>query len=124
MNSVPDRPHRPLPFRIYVVTDRHALADGLTLPEAIERLLVAAPAGRVAVQLRDKDLPGRERAQLAGHLRLITQRHGALLFINSDIDLARSCGADGVHLPDGITLSKISRGGDRVVGFFSRRAES
>jgi len=98
---VPTWPQRPLPFRVYAITDRRAVPEGMLLTEAVSRLLVAAPAGRVAVQLRDKDLPAEERASLAADLRVITRRHGALLFINGDLELARSCGADGVHFADG-----------------------
>jgi thiamine-phosphate diphosphorylase len=120
VSSVPHRQHRPLPFRIYAITDRKVLSEGTTLVQAAARLLVAAPAGRVALQLRDKDLPQAERAELARQLRDITRLYGALLFINSDLELATSCGADGVHFPDGhpglsqITTAERSWGRDRL----------
>lgn len=93
--------HRSLPFRIYAITDRKVLTKGTSLVQAAADLLVAAPAGRVALQLRDKDLPQAERAELARQLRAITRRHGALLLINGDLELATSCGADGIHFADG-----------------------
>lgn len=101
MSALPGRPQRPLPFRIYAITCRHAVTAGADLPAAVARLLVAAPAGRVAVQLRDKDLPAEERDPLARGLRNLTRRHGALFFINGDLELAIRCGADGVHCGDG-----------------------
>jgi len=117
---VPQRHHRPLPFRIYAITDREALPEGMTLAEATTRLLLAAPAGRVAIQLRDKDLPAPERREMAQQLRETTRRHGALLIINGDLQLARACQADGVHFPDGhpgldsISNSDRGSGADRL----------
>ncbi len=99
MSQAPLRGRRP-PFRIYAITDLQSLPRGSTLDEAVRRLLVAAPAGRIAIQLRDKDLPRTHRAELGQSLRKITRRHGALLIINGDVELARSCGADGVHFPE------------------------
>jgi thiamine-phosphate diphosphorylase len=120
VTGVPDRHHRLLPFRIYAITDRQALPVGMTLPEAVARLLAAAPAGRVAIQLRDKDLAASDRWDLARRLREITRRHGALLIINGDLQLARACEADGVHFPDGhpgldsLTDTERGQGADRL----------
>ena len=101
MNRVLVGRHRPPPFRIYAISDSLSLPSGTTQAEATAQLLRAAPAGRVAIQLRDKQLSPPQRAELAHQLRAITRRHGAWLFINGDIKLARDCGADGVHFPDG-----------------------
>lgn len=51
------------------------------------------------MQLREKDLPGLELAQLARTLLPICRRHRAPLLINDRIDVALAVGADGVHLP-------------------------
>jgi thiamine-phosphate pyrophosphorylase len=51
------------------------------------------------VQLREKDLTGRELLALARELRTICTAHRALLLINDRIDVALACNADGVHLP-------------------------
>ncbi len=98
---MPIRQHRTLPFRIYAITDRHAVPEGMTLPQAIARIVCAAPAGRIAVQLRDKDLGADARREIAFQLRAITRQHGALLLVHSDLDLAAACHADGVHFADG-----------------------
>jgi thiamine-phosphate pyrophosphorylase len=58
-----------------------------------------APAGTVALQLREKDLPARELYQLALRLREICTNAGAPLFVNDRVDIALAAGADGVHLP-------------------------
>lgn len=52
----------------------------------------------VAVQLREKDLPGRALREMAAALREVTQAAGVALFVNDRIDVALAAGADGVHL--------------------------
>ncbi|MEW6719989.1 MAG: thiamine phosphate synthase [Thermodesulfobacteriota bacterium] len=81
-------------FRLYLITDRR-LASGGELSSAVERAL---RGGVRAVQLREKDLGGRELLELARTLREITSRHGAKLLVNDRIDVALAAGADGVHL--------------------------
>lgn len=58
----------------------------------------ALSGGVRAVQLREKDLGGRELLELARKLRALTSRHGARLLINDRVDVALAAGADGVHL--------------------------
>jgi len=82
-------------FRVYLITDRKAIAPGGDLPGTVERAL---EGGVGAVQLREKDLPGKEMFRLAEKLREITARHGARLLVNDRADVARAVGADGVHL--------------------------
>jgi len=79
---------------LVLVTDRRA-TDGRDL---ITVVTAALDAGLPAVQLRDKDLPGRQLFALAEQLRAATTRTGALLFVNDRIDVALATGADGVHL--------------------------
>jgi thiamine-phosphate pyrophosphorylase len=81
-------------FRLYLVTDRRRAAGG-DLPAAVGRAL---SGGVRAVQLREKDLPGRELYELAVVLRALTPRYGARLLVNDRIDVALAAGADGVHL--------------------------
>jgi thiamine-phosphate pyrophosphorylase len=58
----------------------------------------ALDAGLPAVQLREKDLPGRPLLALAERLRRATAARGAQLFVNDRLDVALAAGADGVHL--------------------------
>jgi thiamine-phosphate pyrophosphorylase len=81
-------------FRLYLVTDRRRAAGG-DLPGAVERALAG---GVRAVQLREKDLSGRELHELAAALRALTARHGARLLVNDRVDVALAASADGVHL--------------------------
>lgn len=90
-----DRMNEP-EFRYYLITDRRQ-STRRTLVEAVEE---ACRQGIKAVQLREKDLPGRELYELADELRTITSRRGAKLFINDRADVALAVGADGVHCPE------------------------
>ena len=77
---------------LYAVTDE---ALGERLIAAVAEVL---EAGVRILQYRDKrdDLPRREMEAII--LRALTRRHGALLIINDDPDLAAAIQADGVHL--------------------------
>jgi len=87
------------PFALYLITDRKLATGGLAA--ACEQALRGAggDAPCVAIQLREKELTGREQLALGRELRRITSAHGAKLLINDRIDVAMACGADGVHLP-------------------------
>lgn len=81
-------------FRVYLITDRRE-AVGRPLVEVVKR---AVQAGIRGVQLREKDLSGRELYSLAQELRNVTAESGARLLINDRADIAAAVGADGVHL--------------------------
>jgi thiamine-phosphate pyrophosphorylase len=86
--------------RLYLVTDRHA-TTGRPLAAVVRDALAGTPAGArgaVAVQLREKDLGGRDLATLARELRDLTRAAGAGLYVNDRIDVALAVDADGVHL--------------------------
>jgi thiamine-phosphate pyrophosphorylase len=91
--------------RLTLVTDRRATA-GRPLTEVIAAALAGvggsgvAP-GEVAVQLREKDLPGRALTELARALRALTAAAGVALYVNDRLDVALAVGADGVHLGGG-----------------------
>jgi thiamine-phosphate pyrophosphorylase len=87
---------------LYIITDRRN-TGGRSLIEVVAQALSGAGAapGRVAVQLREKDLGGRALFELARALRGVTAAAGAPLFVNDRIDVALAAGADGVHLGGG-----------------------
>ena len=84
---------RELP-RLYAITDRRRYGERF-----LERLKSVLERGVRMVQLREKDLSGRELYRLALEVRKLTQEYNALLFINDRVDIALAVGADGVHLP-------------------------
>jgi thiamine-phosphate pyrophosphorylase len=104
-------------------------------PAAVDFLLyrsLLAAVGRAlsggvrAVQLREKDLGGRELLELARKMRALTARHGAKLLINDRVDIALASGADGVHLgTESIPPREARRllGPDKLIGCSTHGAE-
>jgi len=62
-------------------------------------IAAALAAGVDAVQLRDRAASARTLLAAGTALRAWTRAHGAALLVNDRIDVARTLGADGVHLP-------------------------
>jgi thiamine-phosphate pyrophosphorylase len=91
---------RPVPPRLYVITDRRA-TNGRPVADVVRAALTGVPAearGAVAVQLREKDLDERALLALARELRAVTRDAGAPLWINGAVEVALAVGADGLHL--------------------------
>ncbi|MDD2319431.1 MAG: thiamine phosphate synthase [Geobacteraceae bacterium] len=102
-------------FSLYLITDRQQVPGG-DLCAAVEGAL---RGGVRAVQLREKDLSGRELYQLACRLKESTARYGAKLFINDRLDIALAAGADGVHLGENslpLPRARQLAGGRMLVG--------
>lgn len=90
-------------FDLYLVTDRNQTGgrDLLwVLREALE-------GGVKAVQLREKDLSGRDLFTLAEKAHKLCQAYGAALFINDRIDVALAIDAAGVQLSK-VSLSVVT----------------
>ncbi len=81
--------------RLYAITDRKKYGEDFL--GTLERIL---RNGVKMVQLREKDLSGRELYHLAGQVRELTRKYEALLLINERFDVAVAVDADGVHLPE------------------------
>lgn len=80
--------------RLYLITDRTQ-----TLGRPLLDVVKAALEGGVRlIQLREKDLSGRELFDLAKEMRELTDRYDAKLLINDRLDIALAVGAYGVHL--------------------------
>jgi thiamine-phosphate pyrophosphorylase len=86
---IPDPP-------LLLVTDRRQARRPLA-----EVVAAALAAGCRWVSLREKDLAEDDQIALARTLLQLTRRYGARLSVHSDAVLAKTCGADGVHLPSG-----------------------
>ncbi len=120
---------RPPPdFQLYLISDRRLIVPGdlaRVCDEVLGALARDSSAIRVALQLREKDLGGRELYQLAAALRPICTRHRAYLIVNNRIDVALAAEADGVHLPAGsIVIDEARRlvGPSRFVGISTHSA--
>jgi thiamine-phosphate pyrophosphorylase len=102
-------------FRLYLISDRKALVNGMI----VEAIGEALQGGVKAVQLREKDLDIRDLLDLAYRIRTLTSEYGAKLFINDRVDIALVTGADGVHLGRNGMPPSAAKGlskGDLIVG--------
>lgn len=83
-----------MPYDLYVVTDvkiRTGLTHNLIAKDAIS-------GGADVIQLRDKEMTGRELFTAACKIRDITRNAGTIFIVNDRVDIALASGADGVHL--------------------------
>jgi len=81
------------------VTDRRSLAasPGLAIDLQLQKIEQAAKAGVDWIQIREKDLSGRELAGLVE--RAMTRvGSGSAVLVNDRVDVACASGASGVHL--------------------------
>ena len=107
--------------RLYAITDRKKYGEDFL--GTLERIL---KKGVKMVQLREKDLKGRELYDLALEVRKLTRDYGALLLINERFDIAKAVEADGVHLPERSFPPSVVKKlfPDMIVGFSSHSLES
>jgi thiamine-phosphate pyrophosphorylase len=102
-------------FNLYLVSDR-TQTGGRDLLWVLERAL---EGGVNAVQLREKDLSGRDLLELATKTRTLCERYGAPLFINDRIDVALAVDAAGVQLGKASLPIEVARtllGPDKLIG--------
>ncbi len=91
-----------LDLRLIVITDPVAAGTRGILRVAAECLEAGAPA----IQLRHKGAGAGALLEQARALRVLTRRHGALLFVNDRLDVALAAAADGLHLgPDDLPVA-------------------
>lgn len=99
---------------LYAVTPE--ALSGAALYRAAE---AACGNGAVVLQYRNKSTDTVQRRADADALRAITTVCGALFIINDDIELAKVCGADGVHVgrdDGGPALARKALGRDALIG--------
>ena len=104
-----------LNFNLYFVTDRKQTANR-PLADVVQ---AALDGGVRAVQLREKDLEGRELYALAEQLRALTRRYQARLLVNDRLDVALAVEADGVHLGQNSFAVEDARrllGAEKLIG--------
>jgi len=81
-------------LRLYLVTDP-VLSRGYSVLEQIELALLG---GVKIVQIREKGLPLTDYIKLASKALQLTRSHNAFLIINDAVEVAKTTGADGIHL--------------------------
>lgn len=111
-----ESPKLPKPdFDLYLITDR-TQTKGRDLLWVLEQAL---DAGVKAIQLREKDLGGRDLFSLAEKLSKLCQSYRSALFINERIDIALAVDAAGVQLGTGSVPVQIARellGAHKMIG--------
>ncbi len=102
-------------LRLYAVTDR-AWLRGMTLSQQVEQAILG---GATMVQLREKDMHGDELLAEAKEICAVCHKHGVPLLIDDDVEIAKRCGADGVHVgQDDMRCEEARRilGPDAIIG--------
>ena len=84
-------------------------AESLGVDTFLARLDVALHNGLRLIQLRDKTLPADARLALARETVRRARPYGARVLINGSLELARSAGADGVHLDSAASAQLSTR---------------
>ena len=107
---------------LYAVTDR-AWTGKKTLLQQVEEALAG---GATCIQLREKELPEEEFRQEALAVKELCRRYHVPFLINDNVELAVSCGADGVHvgqedLEAGRTRELL--GPDKLIGVSAHSVE-
>lgn len=109
-------------LKLYLVTDSPIL-KGRDFYKCIEE---AIKSGVTIVQLREKNLDGKEFLEKAIKLRELTKKYNISLIINDRIDIAMIVDADGVHIGqsdiDAISARKLL-GKDKIIGVSVRTLE-
>ncbi|SEN39364.1 thiamine-phosphate diphosphorylase [Halorientalis persicus] len=107
----------------YLVTAERLSEDRSTV-EIVES---AIDGGIDLVQLREKEMPARDRYDLGQELRELTRAAGVPLIVNDRIGLAAAIDADGVHLGDEdlpIAVAREQLGEAAIVGRSVSTAEA
>ncbi len=102
-------------FKLYLITDR-TQTKGRDLLWLLEQAL---DAGVKAIQLREKDLAGRDLFLLAEKASKLCQNYGSSLFVNERVDIALAVNAAGVQLGKAsvpIALARELFGAQKMIG--------
>ena len=102
-------------WNVYLVTQQ-SHSEGRDTREIVRD---AIAGGVDIVQLREKNVPARERYELGLDLRELTRDSGVPLIVNDRVDIAQAIDADGVHLGDEDLPVEVARdllGEDAIVG--------
>lgn len=109
---------------VYLVTDSTCCESEEIFLEKVD---AACRGGATLVQLREKNIGGREYLERALKVREITDRYGIPLIIDDRVDVALASGAAGVHvgaldLP--VAVARKLMGPDKIVGATAKTVEA
>ena len=107
---------------LYAVTDR-AWLQGRTLADCVKQ---AIGGGATFVQLREKEAPREEIAELGRELLKLCREAGVPFVIDDDVEIALEIGADGVHVGQDDMACENARavlGPEAIVGVSAQTVE-
>ena len=107
---------------LYAITDRTWLGQK-TLADEVERIL---KAGVTFLQLREKNLAKEQFLQEAKAIKKLTDLYHVPFVINDNVEVAKECGADGVHVGQSDLQARDIRrllGPDKIIGVSARNVE-
>jgi 8-oxo-dGTP diphosphatase len=84
-------------------------AQSLGISAFLSRLEMALQNGLRLIQVRDKNLPARDRLDLARKIVERAHPYKAMVLVSGDAELARQSGADGIHLDSDALKNLIDR---------------
>ena len=107
---------------LYAVTDRRWL-HGDALCEQVEQALLG---GVTMVQLREKEMSGRQLFKEAEKLRALCAHYQVPFIVNDNVPVAKKVDADGVHLGQNdmdVPWARRLLGEDKIIGVSARTVE-
>ncbi len=99
----------------------YAIADTGIIPheKLIDAVEQAIEGGAALIQYRDKSEDSTLRHAQANQLQALCKKHQVPLIINDDLDLAKDCGASGIHLGRhdiDLETARETLGADAIIG--------
>ena len=109
-------------LKLYAVTDRSWIGNE-TLYGQVEK---AIKGGATMVQLREKELDGAAFRQEAEDIIKLCRKYQVPFIVNDNVELAKSIGADGVHIGQSdmeLARARELLGQDAIIGVTAKTVE-
>lgn len=110
-------------MKLYAITDRSWLGDR-TLHDVTEEILAS---GATFLQIREKELDEATFLEEAKDLAALAKKYRVPFVVNDNIEIAKQCGADGVHVGQSDIVGKDMRaliGPDMILGISADTVET
>ena len=103
------------------LTGLYAITDEALIPESFFNKIIesALKGGVKIIQYRDKSSNTQKRFHQASTLCLLCKQYDAISIINDDIELAKTVGADGVHIgrdDNSVETARQTLGSNAIIG--------
>lgn len=106
----------------------YGVTDGTTNREGVlyYKVLMAIKGGITFLQLREKDVTFEQYVKDAGEIKKLADLYNIPFVINDNVEVAKVCNADGVHLGQGdmsVDKARIILGNDKIIGATAHSVE-